>query len=126
MKYTLYYSDGSFFSTLICSEESLTPMIPEGGFYVEGHQHILSTCINGTLVTPDNNQIQEYDNQENLEAFREERNAKLSKSDWTDLPNCPLSDSKKAEWQSYRQTLRDMTSQEGFDPLNPTFPEEPE
>ena len=106
MEYTIYHSDGSFFSTLTCSEESLASMIPEGGFYVKGNQHILSTCINGILVTPNNDQIQTYDNQENLYAFREERNAKLAKSDWTNVLDSPLSDSKKAEWQSYRQILR--------------------
>lgn len=62
---------------------------------------------------------------ENLIEFRIERNKLLTSSDWTQLPDIPLSDSKKTEWQTYRQALRDMPSQEGFDPLNPTFPTEP-
>lgn len=62
---------------------------------------------------------------ENLIAFREVRNNKLAASDWTQVLDSPLSDSKKIEWQTYRQLLRDMTSQEGFDPLNPTYPTEP-
>mgnify|MGYP003142251970 CR=1 FL=1 len=36
------------------------------------------------------------------------RNNKLSASDWTQLPDCPLSDSKKAEWETYRTTLRQI------------------
>ena len=36
------------------------------------------------------------------------RNGKLKDSDWTQLPDCPLSDSKKAEWATYRQALRDI------------------
>ena len=39
---------------------------------------------------------------------RIERNKLLSESDWTIVPDSPLSDSKKAEWQTYRQALRDM------------------
>ena len=38
----------------------------------------------------------------------QKRNNKLLASDWTQLPNSPLSDSKKAEWATYRQTLRDI------------------
>ena len=33
----------------------------------------------------------------------------LLESDWTQLADSPLSDSKKAEWATYRQTLRDLT-----------------
>lgn len=36
------------------------------------------------------------------------RNRKLLASDWTQLPDCPLSDSKKQEWAVYRQALRDI------------------
>ena len=61
----------------------------------------------------------------NLITFRAERNRLLNNSDWTQVPDSPLSDSKKTEWQTYRQALRDMPSQEGFDPLNPTYPTEP-
>ena len=35
----------------------------------------------------------------------------LDNSDWTQLPDVPLSDEKKAEWVSYRQALRDITTQ---------------
>ena len=82
--------------------------------------------INGSFTNSASPETEAILYEENLNIFRIQRNDLLNKSDWTDLPNCPLSDSKKAEWQSYRQTLRDMPSQEGFDPLNPTFPEEPE
>ena len=33
----------------------------------------------------------------------------LQESDWTQFNDSPLSDSKKAEWQTYRQALRDIT-----------------
>ena len=41
-------------------------------------------------------------------AVRSERNALLSASDWTQLPDSALSDSKKTEWATYRQALRDV------------------
>ena len=41
--------------------------------------------------------------------FKKVRNAKLAESDWTQAADSPLSDSKKAEWKTYRQSLRDIT-----------------
>ena len=41
-------------------------------------------------------------------AVRSERNALLLASDWTQLPDSALSDSKKTEWATYRQALRDV------------------
>ena len=44
-----------------------------------------------------------------LKHFRGLRNKKLAKCDWTQAPDSPLSDTKKAEWATYRQALRDLT-----------------
>ena len=38
----------------------------------------------------------------------------LSGSDWTVGNDSPLTTEKQAEWKSYRQALRDVTSQPGF------------
>ena len=43
-----------------------------------------------------------------LEILRSKRDELLSESDWTQVADSPLSDSKKAEWATYRQTLRDF------------------
>jgi len=42
--------------------------------------------------------------------MRNQRDRFLVDSDWTQLPDCPLSDAKKAEWATYRQQLRDFPS----------------
>tara|TARA_R110000782_G_scaffold70496_4_gene141637 strand:- start:291 stop:656 length:366 start_codon:yes stop_codon:yes gene_type:complete len=39
---------------------------------------------------------------------RIQRNGLLAESDWTQFNDSPLSDSKKAEWATYRQALRDL------------------
>jgi len=43
-----------------------------------------------------------------LEILRLKRNTLLSESDWTQMSDSPLSASKKTEWATYRQTLRDI------------------
>jgi hypothetical protein len=55
--------------------------------------------------------------------IRSIRNTYLSESDWTQLPDSPLSEIKKQEWIIYRQSLRDVTNQE--DPFNIEWPTKP-
>ena len=42
--------------------------------------------------------------------IRAERDRLLLRSDWTQLPDSPLSDNEKAAWSAYRQELRDLTN----------------
>lgn len=43
-----------------------------------------------------------------MDYIRLHRDKRLTMSDWTVGADSPLSDSKKAEWQTYRQALRDL------------------
>ena len=52
---------------------------------------------------------------------RSDRNARLAKSDWTQLADAPVD---AASWVPYRQALRDITTQSGF-PWTVTWPESP-
>ena len=45
-----------------------------------------------------------------LTLLRNDRNQLLLESDWTQGIDSPLDSSKKTEWQTYRQSLRDVTS----------------
>lgn len=54
-------------------------------------------------------------------AMRQERNARLSASDWTQVADAPVD---KAVWAAYRQELRDITKQAGF-PWDVQWPAEP-
>lgn len=42
--------------------------------------------------------------------IRQRRYQLLTWSDWTQIPDAPLTDKEKAEWAAYRQELRDMTT----------------
>lgn len=53
---------------------------------------------------------------------RDARDAKLTASDWTQLPDVPAE--LKAKWAPYRQSLRDITLQQGF-PHNVVWPDKP-
>ncbi|PIW54632.1 MAG: hypothetical protein COW16_10335 [Sphingomonadales bacterium CG12_big_fil_rev_8_21_14_0_65_65_10] len=43
-----------------------------------------------------------------LAARRGERDRRLAASDWTQLPDAPLTEAERAAWASYRQALRDL------------------
>ena len=45
---------------------------------------------------------------EEMKQLRGHRNMLLTNSDWTVMPDSPLSDSKQTEWKTYRQALRDL------------------
>jgi len=52
---------------------------------------------------------------------RAQRNEKLAATDWTQLTDAPVN---SALWATYRQALRDVTSQAGF-PWEITWPTQP-
>mgnify|MGYP001166743315 CR=1 FL=1 len=64
------------------------------------------------------------------------RNIELNICDWTQANDSPLSDSKKAEWATYRQKLRDFPTKVNLDDItynennhtvgNITWPNKPE
>ena len=54
-----------------------------------------------------------------------ERNQLLTDSDWTQIPNNPLTPEKQQQWATYRQELRDVTQQSGY-PDNVIWPTPPQ
>jgi hypothetical protein len=58
---------------------------------------------------------------EQAAAVRADRTKRLADSDWTQVEDSPVD---KAVWATYRQALRDITSQAGF-PWDITWPDAP-
>jgi len=54
---------------------------------------------------------------------RSTRNTLLAESDWTQFQDSPITGSSLTDWQTYRQSLRDITNQS--DPYNITWPTKP-
>jgi hypothetical protein len=52
------------------------------------------------------------------------RNKLLYETDWTQIPNNPLTVEQQQAWASYRQELRDITAQPGY-PFNVIWPTPP-
>lgn len=74
----------------------------------EPGQYYLNDMVQ-TIVTPE----------EEWTTVRSERDRRLARSDWTQLPDVPLAT--KEAWASYRQALRDITLQP--DPFHIVWPQ---
>ena len=55
---------------------------------------------------------------------RLQRDNLLQQSDWTQIPNGPLTTEQQTAWATYRQELRDITTQSGY-PFNVIWPTPP-
>tara|TARA_R100000008_G_scaffold29059_1_gene16029 strand:- start:108 stop:458 length:351 start_codon:yes stop_codon:yes gene_type:complete len=59
-----------------------------------------------------------------MDAIRTARDSLLAASDWTQFADSQLSNSKKTEWATYRQALRDLPANTS-DTKNVSWPTEP-
>lgn len=77
------------------------------------------SLVNGEI------QVAEETTEEKLAVIRTQRNSLLAQSDWTDTLSAKgrLGDAKYAEWQTYRQALRDFPAT--CDVNNPVWPTKP-
>jgi len=72
--------------------------------YINGYVDIKDKKIDlSTLTVVDDTPATDWN-----EYLRQRRTIKLKFCDWTQVPDSPLSSTKKAEWQTYRQALRDL------------------
>ena len=106
-KFIIYNSDGEIlrFGHCLDSDFSLQEL-RDGEFILEASYAPNKKVQDGVLVdaTPDTEEL----NAEAMKELRAIRNKILQNTDWTQLTNSPLSDSQKTEWNTYRQSLRDL------------------
>ena len=85
---------------------------PSGSVYVQ----------NWLITSASAEEITERENTQ-WDDVRTERNRLLTECDWTQFQDSPISGSKLTEWQTYRQSLRDITSQSN--PFEISWPVKP-
>ena len=105
--YVKYNSDGKILSYGSCLDSDLSLQeLRDGEFILEASYAPNKKVQDGVLVdaTPDTEEL----NAEAMKELRAIRNKILQNTAWTQLTNYPLSDSQKTEWNTYRQSLRDL------------------
>ena len=107
----------------------LVSIAPGEGFGIYGSVETESDYTdnvkyNDSSKKPTWSEVQSGQNPEQWVEVRAQRKGKLVGCDWTVLPDVPMDASKRTEWETYRQELRDVTDQS--DPFNITWPMPPE
>jgi len=82
----------------------------------------VGSTYEGVVVHSVSSVVDDTPTDEEIYAARQERNALLVASDWTQVADAPVD---RAAWAAYRQELRDVTSQETF-PSEVTWPVAPQ
>ena len=110
------FTDGTVF---LHTDESVDP----NSIYVEGGEikFIPKAPENGKYVFNLGTKLWEKDMDAQWRVIRSERAHLLSRTDWTQLPDVPLAT--KVVWATYRQALRDITTQP--DPFSIVWPTPP-
>jgi len=121
--YTIYNANGEILSLFIGSASDLASNLKQGESYIEGAYTSQEYKIVDGIAVAKTDDEKLIPLSEAWAELRNTRNIELTLSDWTQMPDIPLSDAKKQEWATYRQQLRDMTSTS--DPRNPVWPTKP-
>ena len=97
----------------------------QGVELIDGNWHtkyVLGPIFTGETAAADEAAYKAIKDAERAAVIRQERSAKLKDCDWTQTTDSPVN---KEAWATYRQSLRDVPSQEGF-PWTITWPTQPE
>jgi hypothetical protein len=135
--YVIYTNIGEITQIGSCQDENypLLPTNPQDfilkGKAILGEQWVINNEVVDLPPKPSNQYIFDYTTKEwiidiqGLEiAIIQQRDYLLVQSDWTQLPDVPLTPEQKQEWSIYRQELRNVTKQSGY-PTNVVFPVAP-
>lgn len=117
MTYTIYHKVGGEIRRVVQvpSLDVLKVQVQSDEDYVEGdlleYTHVIDGV--GCRGVTENTWLQ----------LRCKRSMLLTASDWTQVPDSPLSAEQKQQWAVYRQALRDFP--DTCDPVNPLWPTPP-
>jgi len=97
---------------MILKKDAIHSLCPSAGFSLSPNGEIID-WHNAEIAKPTEEAIQakiaELTAAEPMRLLRIERNQLLTETDWRTLPDYPGSN--QTEWQTYRQDLRDITTQ---------------
>ncbi len=103
-----YDSDGNITRV---NRQEVELVIPEGQLFLIDNSYVSPSNIDWRSKKVEDGKVVDRSDYviDITEPQRELRNSLLSETDWTQITDSPLNDSKKAEWVTYRQALRDLT-----------------
>jgi len=110
-KYIIYASDTGVIKSVITTSSNPEVDVPDGFDYIECYESVEGMAVDTKTKTLVEADIDLPFVLTDAGIRKKRRNELLSQSDWTQFADSPLSDTKKAEWATYRQALRDLPQQ---------------
>lgn len=101
-----YYIDGKFLRPPFGKIEDGV-LVQKQPNYLEGFVAVPDDAVCGQIFK-DKKFINPEQEPPSWDEIKDQRNALLSDSDWTQLNDAPLSEEDKEKWKQYRQALRDL------------------
>jgi hypothetical protein len=107
-KYIIYASDTGVIKSVITTSSNPEVDVPDGFDYIECYE-----SAEGMAVDTETKTLVEADIDlpfvlTDAGIRKKRRNELLSQSDWTQFADSPLTSTKKSQWATYRQALRDL------------------
>lgn len=105
--YIVHNADGDILRSGCCNEADFDLQAGNNEFVIEGiADDDNKKIVDGQIV--DKVKTDSELQQEALRELRKQRNAMLQASDWTQIPDAPLTTAQKKSYKTYRQALRDL------------------
>lgn len=103
-QFIVYNSDGDILRTGSCPDNMFELQAGDGEFVIDGvADDATKRIIDGAIV---DKPIQVT--YISIDEIRFQRDILIAKTDWTQLPDAPLTTAQKAKYKSYRTALRDL------------------
>lgn len=135
--FTIYLANGKILRCGTCDDSSYDLQRHDNELIINSFSNPISQYVVNGIVTdlpakPDYPAIFNYDLNKWESDYQTAENECIGKrkyllvySDWTQIPNGPLTEQQQQDWAVYRQELRDITSQSGY-PFNVIWPTPPQ
>jgi hypothetical protein len=134
MKYSIYINNGKIVKLIDCN--NIEQQLSDGELYIDGWFNDSEYYIKDNQAIqmppkPDQYSVFNYATKQWVENERmaivnvsDKRQKLLYSTDWTQIPNGPLTQQQQEAWAVYRQQLRDIPEQSGY-PFNVVWPTPP-
>lgn len=106
-QFIIHDADGNILRTGSCPEDMLAMQAGNGEYVIEGIADDATQMVSNNQLVSKSVDIVAL-KAELQDELRVTRNSMLTATDWTQIPDAPITSAEKAQWQIYRQSLRDL------------------
>ena len=108
--FVIYNSEGTILRTGSCPDEAFALQRHGNELIIEGVANDATQCVVGGAIVDKPELSTAEQTAAVMYELRQLRDLGLNGTDWTQVPDSPLTAEQRTEWQMYRQRLRDIPS----------------